>query len=225
VRKPIITIDGPAGSGKSTLCRLLARALGLECLDTGAMYRAVAWLVRDRNPDSLTGEALQALLAPVAIEIRGSGEDQQVTVDGQDVSREIRNPEIAQWASNLSTRVEVRKILTEKQRQQGRHGGLVAEGRDMGTVVFPEAEHKFYLEAALAVRAERRLLELRRAGFPVDRDQVREDLARRDRQDSQRALAPLRPADGAEIIDTSHLTIEAVLARMLSRIDPLRDDA
>jgi cytidylate kinase len=216
--KTIITIDGPAGSGKSTLCRLLARTLGLECLDTGAMYRALAWFVRHQGAEAWSGAALESLIRPVEIVIKGSGAEQRVTVNGQEVTPEIRHPEITRLASDLSARGEVRRVLTEMQRRLGARGGLVAEGRDMGTVVFPQARYKFYLEADLRVRAERRYRELQQSGFPAVLERVEEDMGRRDRQDSGRTLAPLRPAADAEIIDTSLLNVEEVLARMLTRV-------
>jgi cytidylate kinase len=218
---PIITIDGPAGSGKSTLCRLLADQLGLECLDTGAMYRAVAWGLREKGADQLTGEALRAVIRSLQLEIKGVGERQTVQVEGLDVTREIRRPEISQWASILSSRPEVREVLTEKQRQIGALGGLVAEGRDMGTVVFPEAPIKFFLEASLEVRARRRLRELILLGHPsLSLNEVMAEMAQRDLRDQQRALAPLRPAVDALVLDTSDSSVEAVLQKMLDRIKP-----
>jgi CMP/dCMP kinase len=215
----IITIDGPAGSGKSTLCHLLAGRLNLECLDTGAMYRAVAWALREKAEDRLCGEPLKGLIRELDLEIKGVGDRQAVRVGGLEVTREIRHPEISQLASILSSRPEVRQVLTEKQRRLGARGGLVAEGRDMGTVVFPEAQVKFFLQASLEVRARRRLKDLSRAGYPdLSLDEVLVEMDRRDLRDQQRELSPLRPAADALVIDTAPYSIDEVLQMMLAEI-------
>ena len=214
----IITIDGPAGSGKSTIARLLAEELGLDCLDTGAMYRAVAWILRKQKKEDLAGEALILFLKDLEFVIEGNGPGQKVWVQGEDVSQEIRTPEISRLASAVSVKPEVRSILAERQKALGRQGALIAEGRDMGTVIFPQAEYKFFLNASLEVRARRRFEELIQRGPPVSLKEVEQEMEARDRQDQERTLAPLRPAPDAWVVDTSHLSIEDVVQSIRSRI-------
>ena len=172
-----------------------------------------------KEGERLSGEPLKTLIRDLDLEIRGVGDRQTVRVGGLEVTREIRHPEISQLASILSSRSEVRQVLTEKQRRIGARGGLVAEGRDMGTVVFPEAPVKFFLQASLEVRARRRLQDLTRAGYPsLSLDEVLAEMDRRDLRDQQRELSPLRPAADAHILDTSPYSIDEVLQKMLAEI-------
>jgi CMP/dCMP kinase len=214
----IITIDGPAGSGKSTIARLLAEQLGLDSLDTGAMYRIVAWVLHKQKKENLSGEALVLFLRDLDFVIEGSGAGQKVRVQGIEVSREIRTPEISRLASAVSMKPEVRSVLAERQKALGRQGSLIAEGRDMGTVIFPKAEYKFFLNASLGVRARRRFEELIQRGQRVSLDEVEREMKARDRQDQERTLSPLCPAQDAWVIDTSHLSIEEVVQSIRSRI-------
>jgi CMP/dCMP kinase len=220
----IITIDGPAGAGKSTICKLLAARLGMECLDTGAMYRAVAWFLRKHKKEDLSGENLAFFLKNLDFRIEGQGLEQKVWVDGEDVGPDIRTPEISWLASVVSKKPEVRALLTERQRALGRHGKLVAEGRDMGTVIFPQAEYKFYLSASVLIRARRRNEELIGRGQAIALEKVIQEMEERDLQDQNRDLAPLCPAPGALIIDTSDLSVEQVLEKMISFIEERRPE-
>ncbi len=214
----IITIDGPAGAGKSTIARLLGEQLGLDCLDTGAMYRVVAWILRKQKKEDLAGKALTLFLKDLEFVIEGNGPGQRVWVQGSDVGQEIRTPEISRLASAISMKPEVRSFLAERQKALGRQGGLIAEGRDMGTVIFPQAGFKFFLNASLEVRARRRFEELIQKGQSVTLKEVEKEMEARDRQDQERTLAPLRPAPGAWVVDTSHLSIEEVVRSIHSRI-------
>jgi CMP/dCMP kinase len=215
---PVITIDGPSGAGKSTICKMLAAQLGMDCLDTGAMYRVVAWYLRKHKKEDLAGRELVLFLKGLDFHSEGQGPGQKIWVAGEDIAQEIRTPEISWLASVFSMKPEVRSFLTQKQRALGEEGGLVAEGRDMGTVIFPQARYKFYLSAEVSVRAWRRFKELVERGQMVSLEKVRQEMEERDRQDEQRPLAPLRPAPGAVIIDTSGLSVDQVVEKMISFI-------
>ncbi len=211
----IVTIDGPAGAGKSTAARLLAKKLGCRYLDSGATYRVVALLAQRRGIDPQDDEALARLCEEVDIEFREGG--QRVMVGGEDLTEEIRRPEVGMGASLLSQRKVVREAMARLQRRLAR-GGAVAEGRDMGTVVFPEAQVKFYLDATLKERARRRYRELKERGMEADFASVLEEIRQRDHQDSTRELSPLRQAPDAVRIDSTHLSPEEVVQRMLEVI-------
>jgi CMP/dCMP kinase len=215
----VITIDGPAGSGKSTVSRDVARSLGFVYLDTGAMYRAVALAAERRGMDETNGPELGELCRELDLVIRADGEINRLFLQGEEVTAAIRTPEMDMRSSAVSAVGEVRDAMTQLQRRLAtRAGGVVAEGRDMGTVVFPEAPRKFFLTASRAQRAKRRYTERIERGETVSLEQVEEDLARRDRQDESRLLAPLRPAEDALVIDTTALTKAEVVSRILQII-------
>jgi cytidylate kinase len=214
-RPPVITIDGPAGAGKSTAARALARRLGYRLIDTGAMYRALTWSVARAGLPMEDTPALRRHLAAVEITLDG----ERVFVDGRDVSGEIRTREISDLTSQLTRLAPVRERVTPLQRSMATKGGVVLEGRDTGTVVCPDAEVKFYLDASTAARARRRQAELAARGVEVALDVVHDEIVLRDRQDSTRALAPLAKAADAITLDTTDLDVEQVVETMLRTIE------
>jgi len=214
-REPVITIDGPAGAGKSTVAGELARRLGFKRVNTGALYRALAWAVRRAGVAPVDGPALRAVLDRITVESVA----ERILVDGRDVTSEIRTPEISALTSRLTTLGPVRDKMTPLQRAFAAEGGVVLEGRDTGSVVCPDAEVKFYLDADLKTRARRRQADLRAQGVELDLVAVELDLARRDRQDMERPLAPLRKPEGGIVIDTTGLALEQVVEEMLKTVE------
>jgi CMP/dCMP kinase len=215
--RPVIAIDGPVSAGKSTAARGLAHALGFVYLSTGAMYRAAAIKAREIELDLQSGD-LEARLERMLdrTQIRFDGE--RIMLDGRDVSREIGAPAIGDLASRLSTLAAVRTHMRDLQRRMGEDGGVVMEGRDIGTAVFPDAEFKFFLDADVEVRARRRYAELAAKQVPTTFDEVLQQLRERDVRDRGRALAPLKRADDAVLIDCTNLDADQVVNQMKSLI-------
>ena len=212
-RQPLVAIDGPAGAGKSTVTRAFAERLGLTYLDTGAMYRSVTWLVQNNGIDVSDSTAIEQLLTDFDLNLSApSGGGQRVMVNGEDVSTMIRSPEVTAAVSTVAAHPCVRRALTTQQKQMGAKGGLVAEGRDIGTAVFPDADLKVFLTASVEERARRRAADLAQRGFPVPQMQALEaQIAERDRLDSTRAEAPLVMADDAVELITDGMSIDAVI--------------
>jgi len=214
MKKITITIDGPAGAGKSTVARELAKRLGYNFIDTGAMYRTVGIAASARGIDYKDGARLASMMEKMSIEIRQDDDGQKVFLDGRDVSREIRTPEASMGASAVSSVPEVRAGLLDLQRRMARGGGAVAEGRDTGTVVFPDAGVKFYLDASPGRRARRRFDELREKGMDVNYEKLLSEIIERDRADMTRAVAPLTCPKDAITVDTDGLNAEQVISRL-----------
>lgn len=216
MKKLIIAIDGPSGVGKSTLSKVLARDLGYLNLDTGAMYRAVALAACRGQIDASDHAALQRLCDELVIEFVRRDGAEQVLLNGEDVSAAIRTPQISLLTSAVAACPAVRVAMVNQQRVLGAGGGVVLEGRDIGTVVFPHADVKFFLKASAAVRGQRRFLELQAKGVDVDLARTIADVEARDAADSNRTTSPLRQAADAVVIDTTELTIPQVLERMFT---------
>ncbi|WP_457578029.1 (d)CMP kinase [Desulfomarina sp.] len=218
----IVTIDGPSGVGKSTVSKKIADALGFTYLDTGAMYRAVGLFIHRLGVDPEKEKDLPVLLNSLELYFippEEKGGDVGILLNGENVSDIIRTPEVAMVASHVSAFPEVRKKLTEMQRVLGNRGKIVAEGRDMGTVVFPGARYKFFLDADPMERTRRRVVQLREQGVPVDEEELHAMTLKRDKNDRERAIAPLKPAEDAVLLDTTSFRVEDVVEKILQIIE------
>jgi len=211
-----IAVDGPGSSGKGTVARGVAEALGFQYVDTGSMYRSVALMALRRGVPLDDEDRLEALARALRFVFDWHDGELRVHVDGEDVTKAIRENEVSRWASSVSRFHGVREALTGLQRHMADTGRVVMDGRDIGTVVLPDATLKVYLDASIEVRAQRRFAELEARGQPVDLETVRVELAERDRQDMERAEAPLRVADDAVVIDSSGLAIEQAIEAVLA---------
>ena len=209
-RKLVIAIDGPAGSGKSTIAARLARKLGYINLESGAMYRALALKAMEQQVSLDDAEALRQLAEQSVIQLEPSGDGNRVLQDGQDVSRRIREPDVTAAASRVSAHPQVRRVMVARQRELGANGGVVMEGRDIGTAVFPNAEVKIFLDAEQTVRAERRFLQ-NGSQSPEEAKRVQAEIAARDERDRTRVASPLVPAADAVHVDTTHKSIDEVV--------------
>ena len=218
MKKIVVAIDGPAGAGKSTIAKLVAEKLGYAYIDTGAMYRSVAWKFLQTGKDF--DEALLSDLAQtMMIEFKPEASVNRVFVDGTEVTEAIRSAEVTANVSRVAAIGAVREAMVAQQRRMGESGGVLMDGRDIGTVVFPNAQLKIFLTATVEERAMRRYKELIAKGQQVDLAQLKEDIASRDKQDSERAISPLRQAEDALLLDTSYMNIEQVTAKILQLVE------
>ena len=215
MRRIVITIDGPSGSGKSTVGRRLAERLGYRYIDTGAMYRVAALKAKELSMDIDDEDKLTSVCSDMEILFVQEGDEIRTFCNGQDVSEAIREPEISELASEISTRKAVRDILVEMQRRMGTGGGVVVEGRDIGTVVFSGAELKFFLDSTPEERGRRRFEELMEKGIWVSLEETVAEMRRRDQRDRRRKLSPLQKAEDALVINSTHMTIDEVVEKML----------
>jgi len=210
----VIAVDGPSGAGKSTISKALSRRLGYLEIDTGAMYRAMAWLARESGLDLENHEAVVSLSSQAEVELTLDNGTTRVLANGNDVTTLIRTPDISMLTSKISALKPVRDAMLSLQRKMGAKGGVVLDGRDIGTVVFPDAELKFFLSASAEERGRRRFLELQGKGVQATLEETIKDVMQRDKQDMEREIAPLRQADDAILIDSTGKSIEQVVAAM-----------
>ena len=217
-RKLIIAIDGPAGSGKSTVGKKVAERLGYLYVDTGAMYRAAAWKALQMKISLDDVAAVTQLVRHTQMRLACDHQRFQISIDGVDVTRAIRAAEVSDASSRISTIAAVRRELVAQQQHLGKHGGVVMEGRDIGTVVFPDAEVKIFLDATPEARGERRYIEEVRRGKPVSRESTIKAVRGRDRRDASRKASPMKPAREAAYIDTTRLTVDQVVEKVLALV-------
>jgi cytidylate kinase len=218
MEKLLITIDGPAGAGKTSVSRALADRLGYRYIDTGALYRGIALAVRNQGVDPQDGESLKRLCKDIDLNFIKQKQGLVLFLNGENISDRIRTPEITMMASTVSAHPIVREFLLDLQKDLGREKAAVFEGRDMGTVVFPHADLKFFLDASTRTRARRRYEE-QKSKISQTLDEVERDIQRRDRNDSTRDVAPLKPAADAIIIDSTEMNVDEVVDFMVSHID------
>ena len=218
MKKIIVAIDGPAGAGKSTVAKLLAKELGYTYMDTGAMYRAFALKARRDGIDLENEGDLRAALAGTNVELMEKDGQPRVRLDGRDVTTEIRTPEMSQWASKISALRPVRERMVELQRAFGARGGIVAEGRDIGTVVFPDAQVKIFLTARPEERGRRRFAELKGQGKEATLEETLGEMRQRDHRDQEREMAPLRQADDAVAVDSTGMSVDQVVETIMKEI-------
>ena len=220
INAPVITIDGPSGSGKGTIAGLLAKQLGWNLLDSGALYRLLAFAAGNHGVDLTNEEAMKLLAAHLDVQFiaAGDGHGQCIILEGEEVTDLIRNEQVGAGASQVASLSAVREALLQRQQAFQEIPGLVADGRDMGTVVFPDAPLKIFLTASAEERARRRYLQLKAKGDDVNLASLLDEIQARDERDTQRAVAPLKPAADAILLDSTELSIEQVLERILSEV-------
>lgn len=217
MKKIVVAIDGPAGAGKSTIAKLAAEKLGYAYIDTGAMYRSVAWkFLQTGNP--FDEDFISGLSKTMLIDFKPEAKINRVFVDGTEVTDAIRTPEVTAIVSRVAAIGAVREAMVDQQRRMGEAGGVLMDGRDIGTVVFPNAQLKIFLTASVEERARRRYAEMVAKGQQVDLQQLQADIAERDKQDSERAISPLRQAEDALLLDTSDMGISEVTDRILQLV-------
>ncbi|GAB4344647.1 MAG: (d)CMP kinase [Candidatus Abyssubacteria bacterium] len=221
----VITIDGPAGSGKSTVAKLVAARLSLLYVDTGAMYRAVAWKALSENLDITDERKVAHLAARMKIDLRPGQNGVLVFADGEEVTDVIRAPDVTDASSRIAAFPSVRDTLVKRQQAMGRERGVVMEGRDIGTVVFPDTPFKFYLDASITERARRRMKDLLNAGHRVTLDELKRQVQERDRRDMSREVGPLTRARDAILIDTTNMTIEEVVQTICRHVEARSGEA
>lgn len=217
LKKLVVAIDGPAGAGKSTVAQLAAKKLGYTYIDTGAMYRAVAWKVLQQG-GAVTDERILAVIPAIDVDLSYENGHTTVRVDGQDVTGEIRTPEVSHIVSKVAALGPVREKMVDLQRKMAARGGVLMDGRDIATNVLPNAEVKIYLTASIEERAQRRYKELCGKGMAVNLTDIQHDIAARDKADMEREISPLVKADDAVLLDTTGLTIDEVVAKILEMV-------